>query len=121
MRKKCNAFLASQKFLFFNEDDRRCFGRVNWTIAVSINQFIGLYNFGIYLFEPEHASLNLHTRGPPEHCPLCEQEEETINHLLSACVFAWQFWHRILSCSGLQAVTPHPNDVEFFLRWQQAG
>jgi len=34
----------------------------------------------------------------PEHCPLCEQEEETISHLLSACVFARQFWHRFLSC-----------------------
>jgi len=22
----------------------------------------------------------------PEHCPLCEQEEEAINHLLAACV-----------------------------------
>ena len=36
-------------------------------------------------------------------------------------MFARQFWHQFLSCFGLQAVTPHPNDVEFFLWWQQAG
>jgi len=57
----------------------------------------------------------------PEHCPLCEQEEETINHILSACVFARQFWHRFLIYIGLQNVTPLPNDADFFLWWQQAG
>ena len=57
----------------------------------------------------------------PDHCPLCEQEEETINHLLSACVFARQFWHRFLGCFGFQAVTPLPNDLDFFMWWQQAG
>lgn len=57
----------------------------------------------------------------PEHCPLCDQEEESISHLLSACVFARQFWHRFLSCFGLQDVTPCPNDADFFLWWQQAG
>ena len=46
---------------------------------------------------------------------------ETINHLLGVCVFARQFWRLFLSCFGLQAVTPHPNDAEFFLWWQQAG
>ena len=57
----------------------------------------------------------------PEFCPLCDQEEKTINHLLSACVFARQFWHRLLGVFRLQAVTPQPSDVELFLWWQQAG
>jgi len=34
----------------------------------------------------------------PEKCPLCDQEEETINHLLLSCVFARQTWFEIL-CS----------------------
>ena len=29
--------------------------------------------------------------------------------------------HRFLSCFGIQAVTPLPKDVDFFLWWQQAG
>jgi hypothetical protein len=28
----------------------------------------------------------------PEKCPLCDQEEETINHLILSCVFARQAW-----------------------------
>jgi hypothetical protein len=27
-----------------------------------------------------------------EQCPLCDQQPETINHLLASCVFARQFW-----------------------------
>ena len=48
-------------------------------------------------------------------------EEKTINHLLSACVFARQFWHQLLGIFRLQGVTPQPSDVELFLWWQQAG
>jgi hypothetical protein len=32
----------------------------------------------------------------PQCCLLCDQEEETINHLLSSCVFARQFWFLLL-------------------------
>jgi hypothetical protein len=32
----------------------------------------------------------------PEQCPFCNQEDETIHHLLTGCVFARQFWHVIL-------------------------
>jgi hypothetical protein len=32
----------------------------------------------------------------PELCALCDQEEETINHLLSSCVFAREFWFILL-------------------------
>jgi hypothetical protein len=27
----------------------------------------------------------------PEHCPLCDQEDETLDHLLVSCVFTRQF------------------------------
>ena len=33
----------------------------------------------------------------PERCPLCDQEEETIQHLLTNCVFSRQIWSSILS------------------------
>ena len=32
----------------------------------------------------------------PDRCPLCDQEEETIQHILTSCVFARQFWFAIL-------------------------
>ena len=32
----------------------------------------------------------------PSCCPLCDQEEENTNHLLSTCVFAREFWFFLL-------------------------
>jgi hypothetical protein len=32
----------------------------------------------------------------PDKCPLCDQEEESIDHLLVSCVFARQFWLTLL-------------------------
>jgi hypothetical protein len=57
----------------------------------------------------------------PDCCPLCEQDDETINHLLSACVFAHQFWHDLLACFGMQAVVPQAHNVSFYSWWQQAS
>jgi hypothetical protein len=37
----------------------------------------------------------------PSACTLCDQEEETIQHLLISCVFARQFWYLLLRRSGL--------------------
>jgi hypothetical protein len=42
----------------------------------------------------------------PSVCPLCDQEEETIQHLLISCVFARQFWYFLLSRSGLPNLSP---------------
>jgi hypothetical protein len=39
---------------------------------------------------------------------LCDQEEETIQHLLVACVFARQTWFLVLSLIGLQQLAPDP-------------
>lgn len=36
-----------------------------------------------------------------EHCPLCDQEDETIDQLLVSYVFARQFWFLFLPQSGL--------------------
>jgi hypothetical protein len=38
----------------------------------------------------------------PPKCPLCDQEEEDIEHLLTTCVFSRDFWFQVLAPLGLQ-------------------
>ena len=52
----------------------------------------------------------------PESCPLCDQEDETINHLLVGCVFARQVWAQVLQQFGLLHLAPQPA-VDRFLGW----
>jgi hypothetical protein len=52
----------------------------------------------------------------PEHCPLCDQDEETINHLLLSCVFSRQIWFIVLQRLGLQSLAPQ-SDVHSFEDW----
>lgn len=51
----------------------------------------------------------------PECCPLCAQEQETIEHLLVTCVFG-EIWYRVLSFVGLQQLSPSL-DEESFQDW----
>jgi hypothetical protein len=51
---------------------------------------------------------------------LYEQEDETTHHLLSACVFARQFWHQLFGLFGLSVATPPANNKDLFAWWQQA-
>jgi hypothetical protein len=39
----------------------------------------------------------------PEKCPFYDQEDETIDHLLVACVFTRQFWYLVLRQVGLHS------------------
>ena len=57
-------------------------------------------------------------RGLPrlECCPLCDQDDETINHLLVGCIFAREFWFLLLRQVGLQALSPQPSENSF-LDW----
>lgn len=50
-------------------------------------------------------------RGLPHHerCVLCDQGEENINHLLLSCVFARDFWFKIL---GYMVYTPLPLNLK---------
>jgi len=57
----------------------------------------------------------------PEHCPLCDQEDESIQHLLCSCVFSRQFWHLLLCRFGLPDIGPQPDSTNFFDWWLQAG
>jgi len=57
----------------------------------------------------------------PEQCPLCDQEDETINHLLVSCVFARQFWYLLLRQVGLHSLSPQPSDTSFDSWWEKAS
>jgi len=57
----------------------------------------------------------------PKCCPLCDQEEETINHLLVECVFAREFWFLLLWQVGLQALSPQPTENSFLDWWEGAN
>jgi hypothetical protein len=54
----------------------------------------------------------------PERCPLCDQEEETAQHLLVSCVFATQIWWHVFFPMGWQALTPQPHDHVFQDWWK---
>jgi hypothetical protein len=53
----------------------------------------------------------------PVVCPLCDQEQETIQHLLTTRVFARQFWHGILSPFNLGHLIPSPVEASFVEWW----
>jgi hypothetical protein len=55
-----------------------------------------------------------------EKCPLCNQDEETIDHLLVSCVFAKQFWFEFLRQANLQGLAPQSGTVSFLDWWTQA-
>ncbi|WVZ85537.1 hypothetical protein U9M48_032454 [Paspalum notatum var. saurae] len=53
----------------------------------------------------------------PATCPLCDQAEETIQHILVSCVFAWQIWTLILNELGLLTMAPQPGCTRFSNWW----
>lgn len=62
-------------------------------------------------------------RGLQHHprCLLCDQEPESINHLLAACVFSRQFWFQLLQKVGLQRCCPHPGEASFMDWWRRSS
>jgi hypothetical protein len=57
----------------------------------------------------------------PDKCPLCDQEEETIEHLLLNCVFARQFWFTFLRQLNLQDISLQPDDKSFLEWWRRSN
>jgi len=51
----------------------------------------------------------------PDRCPHCDQAEESVNHLPLSCVFAREFWFKLLQIVGLQFLAPQID--EFFDDW----
>ncbi|WVZ57357.1 hypothetical protein U9M48_007751 [Paspalum notatum var. saurae] len=56
----------------------------------------------------------------PAACPLCDQSDETIQHLLISCVFAREVWTAILSKLGLAFIAPQPGCTGFTCWWRQS-
>lgn len=54
----------------------------------------------------------------PQCCPLCDQEDKTINDLLVACVFSRQAWYNVLHKLGLQNYAPQPHTSSFEDWWE---
>jgi hypothetical protein len=54
----------------------------------------------------------------PASCPLCDQEPETIVHLLGSCVFTRQVWFNKFSKIGLQALAPQVGNISFDDWWE---
>ena len=57
----------------------------------------------------------------PRECPLYDQEDETINHLLASYVFARQFWYLLLRQASFHPLSPQPSDTSFVSRWEKAS
>jgi len=57
----------------------------------------------------------------PTVCPLSDQVEETIDHLLISCVFSRQMWFNVLQGLGLQALAPGPDDLIFDDWWDNVS
>ncbi|GJM95726.1 hypothetical protein PR202_ga12503 [Eleusine coracana subsp. coracana] len=61
-------------------------------------------------------------RGLPNaaSCVFCDQTDEDIQHILTDCVFAREFWYKILEPVGLAASTPGQEDQIFAEWWRKA-
>jgi len=57
----------------------------------------------------------------PAACPLCDQAQETIDHLLVSCVFARQLWFSLLLKFCLQVLAPNLEDENFEEWWANAS
>ena len=54
----------------------------------------------------------------PIRCPLCDQQQETIDNLLLNCVFAREFWFHVLSKVNLQSLSPRLHNWGFMAWWE---
>jgi hypothetical protein len=57
----------------------------------------------------------------PEKCPLCDQEDETLDHLLVTCSFSREFWYLLLRKFGLHSLAPQPNVGSYLVWWEEVG
>jgi hypothetical protein len=55
----------------------------------------------------------------PDLCPLRDQEEEIINHLLFSWVFAREFWFILVLWVSLGAFAPQVSEITFQEWWHQ--
>ena len=84
---------------------------------------MGLPKFNFFSWLLAHRKVltgeNLTKRGivGPHRCPLCCNEEETIDHLFIDCTYATQVWNLLLE--ALEATPPHHQKIQqVFVTWQ---
>jgi hypothetical protein len=53
-----------------------------------------------------------------ERCP-CDQESETLDHILVSCVFAREFWFLLMRHFRLQNLAPIPGTASFMGWWEK--
>jgi hypothetical protein len=74
----------------------------------------------LYVVGSQTAHLDLGSETSPwagdATCRLCDQEEETADHLLCTCSFTQQVWHNLLSVLGVQN-PPSPVGLSVLERW----
>jgi len=58
-----------------------------------------------------------HNLQDVDSCTFCDQHSETINHLLTGCVFAREVWHMVLTKCNLLRLAPSLQNSEFTLWW----
>ena len=56
----------------------------------------------------------------PEACPQCDQDEETLQHVLIGCVFSRQIWALSLQILDLAAIAPTAENTSLFSWWAQS-
>ncbi|GJN35167.1 hypothetical protein PR202_gb23914 [Eleusine coracana subsp. coracana] len=56
----------------------------------------------------------------PDRCVFCDQADEDIQHILTDCVFAREFWYKVLAPVGMPANTPGQDDDVFAEWWKKA-
>jgi hypothetical protein len=54
-------------------------------------------------------------------CLLCDQAQETIQHILCTCVFARQFWHSILFVLDVGNLSPSGEETSFADWWRKTS
>jgi hypothetical protein len=57
----------------------------------------------------------------PDRCPLCDQEDDTIQHLLTSCVVARQVWFSLFSTLNLSTLAPRQQDNNFAKWWRKVS
>jgi len=57
----------------------------------------------------------------PSGCLHCDQDAETVNHLLVDCVFARDFWFGLLQKVDMQSISPWPGEISFEAWWDRAS
>ena len=55
----------------------------------------------------------------PDKCPLCDQEEETIQHLRTPCFVARQVWFNLFVPLNLSGSVPRQNESSFAEWWRR--